>query len=196
MTMNYNSNDSPNFINNNEENNNTNLNMTFNGNSSNVELFNHIEKMKKEIEYLNNRNTELEGVLLEKSNQIKKVSNTNDNITEEYNKLSAKHNALLIYSSDIQKKLDLCEIELNEKKEENDKILNCDWGKLLAQRDNIIKILKNELVYYKQEFNNLKNFVTGIENKKHLTDDNMKRIDVLLENYLQENKKYKKMVNI
>lgn len=107
--------------------NNQNLNVTFkNSKNANLdqekrnklyeELYVKIEKLTKENEVLTKKNYEIEEKLLQISNGNKKKDNSIDQVTEEYSKLTARHNALLIYSSDIQKRIDIIEIELNDKK--------------------------------------------------------------------------------
>lgn len=174
------------------------------------DFFKKIEKLKHENLSLEEKNNELEDENININNTIKKLENDLEQITLKYNTLTAKHNALLIYSTDIQKQLDLLLIDNNEKKEEITKLTNSDWGKLINQRDNLIKILSNELNYFKQEVNSLKSFNLDNNNfndsNKIDTNEiynysdnnynhNTKRISSLLENYILDNKKCKKIVN-
>jgi hypothetical protein len=194
ISRNNNSNNNLNSINTNTKDNFTSFNkndVTFKKEEQlSEDFFNKIESLKKENLILEEKNLELEDENLENTNLLKKFENDLDQITQKYNTLTAKHNALLVYSTDIQKKLDLIIIDNNEKKEEILKLTNSDWGKLLNQRDNLIKILKNELNYYKSEVSNLK----SNKGNTHPEDNNSKRIESLLENYLQDNKKCKKIV--
>ncbi len=189
--------------NNNSNVNNPDLNVTFKNSKSKEkdterktklyeELYLKIEKLTHDNENLSKKNYELEEKLLEKNNEIKKMSNDIEHMTEEYSKLIAKHNALLIYASDIQKKCDLMEIEISEKKEEIAKYQQSDWGKLLLERDVMIKALGNDISYYKGEIAKIK--ANLLSNQPQYANDLTKRIDSLLDSYLQENKKYKKIV--
>ena len=91
---------------------------------------------------------ELTDDLNKKITELKKMTNLFDELNEEYSKLNAKHNALMVYASDIQKKLDLNNIELSQLKnkchsnEETDKIIN--------EKEKVISILQNEINYYKK----------------------------------------------
>ena len=112
------------------------------------------------------------------------MTNLFDELNEEYSKLNAKHNALMVYASDIQKKLDLSNIELSQIKnkchgnEETDKIIN--------EKENIITILQNEVNYYKKLCgkNNFNNFQMNDYNINH-------KLDSLIDKYISENKKLK-----
>ena len=147
------------------------------------DLFNKNEQLFKKCENYEKKNTELEELFLDKNNEVKKLNNKLEQVTEEYNKLLAKHNALLIYSSDLQKKIDIVELEFSDIKEELISYKKSDWGKLLQERDKIIRINEKELNFYKQEINNIKSNIK--------TD---KRLDSLLDNYLHDNKKFRKIV--
>jgi predicted nuclease with TOPRIM domain len=160
------------------------------------------EKMKNENENLIKKNLELEEKLLEKSNEIKRISNDLDQLNEEYGKLNAKHNALMIYASEIQKKLDLLEMEITDKRVELNRIKNfSDWGKVLSEKENFIKILQNELKFYKEEFDSkIKNVSSQSDIKNHEYNNytNIKstitRLENLIDSYIQENKKYKRIL--
>lgn len=160
-----------------------------------------LEKMKTDNENLIKKNLELEEKFLEKSNEIKRISNDMDQINEEYCKLNAKHNALMIYASDIQKKLDILELEIGEKRVELNRIKNSDLGKVLSEKENFIKILQNELKYYKEEFNyKIKNASSPSElkspeyNKNNNNKSTITRLENLIDSYIQENKKYKRIL--
>ena len=49
--------------------------------------------------------------------------------------LNFKHNALLIYASDIQKKVHILELDHHRKGEENNRFRALDWGRLLILHD-------------------------------------------------------------
>ena len=147
-----------------------------------------LENLKNENENYEKKCKELEEKLLEKTNESTKILNNLDQLSNEHGRLNAKHNALLIYASDIQKKLDMNDIEINEKKEEINNLLNSDWGKIISEKENLIKILQNEIKYYKEEFKKLITITRGTK----INEPNS-RLENLLETFLQENKRYKKI---
>ena len=148
------------------------------------ELEKHNIEVEAEKEDLNKKNTELTDDLNKKITELQKMTNLFDELNEEYSKLNAKHNALMVYASDIQKKLDLSNIELSQIKnkchgnEETDKIIN--------EKENIITILQNEVNYYKKLCgkNNFNNFQMNDYNINH-------KLDSLIDKYISENKKLK-----
>lgn len=79
-----------------------------------------------------------------------------------------------------------------EKQEELNRMKGLDWGRLLIERDNIIKILQTDVSFYRAELSNIKSNL--LSSQKLYGNDLTKRMDSLLENYLMENKKYKKIV--
>jgi len=148
-----------------------------------------LEKRNSEIEIekeeSTKKNSELTDDLNKKITELKKMTNLFDELNEEYSKLNAKHNALMVYASDIQKKLDLSNIELSQLKnkchanEETDKIIN--------EKENVIAILQNEINYYKKLCgkNNNFNYNTIPQN------DVGQKLDSLIDKYINENKKLK-----
>ena len=83
-------------------------------------------------------------------------------------------------------------MENQEKQEELNRMKGLDWGRLLIERDNIIKILQTDVSFYRAELSNIKSNL--LSSQKLYGNDLTKRMDSLLENYLMENKKYKKIV--
>ena len=164
-----------------------------NNNNNNEQIFqkkmDELEKRNLEIETekeeLTKKNSELTDDLNKKITELKKMTNLFDELNEEYSKLNAKHNALMVYASDIQKKLDLSNIELSQLKnkchanEETDKIIN--------EKENVIAILQNEINYYKKLCgkNNNFNYNTIPQN------DVGQKLDSLIDKYINENKKLK-----
>ena len=142
-------------------------------------------EIETEKEELTKKNSELTDDLNKKITELKKMTNLFDELNEEYSKLNAKHNALMVYASDIQKKLDLSNIELSQLKnkchanEETDKIIN--------EKENVIAILQNEINYYKKLCgkNNNFNYNTIPQN------DVGQKLDSLIDKYINENKKLK-----
>ena len=142
-------------------------------------------EIETEKEELTKKNSELTDDLNKKITELKKMTNLFDELNEEYSKLNAKHNALMVYASDIQKKLDLSNIEFSQLKnkchanEETDKIIN--------EKENVIAILQNEINYYKKLCgkNNNFNYNTIPQN------DVGQKLDSLIDKYINENKKLK-----
>jgi len=179
----------------NEENNNymeneNNFNNNINANNEHL-LQNKIEELEKktidiekENEDLNKKNIELTEDLNKKITELKKMTNLFDELNEEYSKLNAKHNALMVYASDIQKKLDLNNIELSQLKnkchsnEETDKIIN--------EKEKVISILQNEINYYKKLCGKNNIFLNDINN-----NNINQKLDSLIDKYINENKRLK-----
>ena len=167
-----------------------------NNNTNNLEksLQNKIEDLEKknidtenEKENLAKKNAELNEDLNKKINELKKMTNLFDELNEEYSKLNAKHNALMVYASDIQKKLDLSNIELSQIK--NKCHGNEDTDKIINEKENIIAILQNEVNYYKKLCgkNNNFNYNAFPQNDFNINH----KLDSLIDKYISENKKLK-----
>ena len=141
--------------------------------------------IENEKEDLSKKNMELTDDLNKKITELKKMTNLFDELNEEYSKLNAKHNALMVYASDIQKKLDLNNIELSQLKnkchsnEETDKIIN--------EKEKVISILQNEINYYKKLCGKNTIFPNEINNNSNLNQ----KLDSLIDKYINENKKLK-----
>ena len=141
--------------------------------------------IENEKEDLAKKNMELTDDLNKKITELKKMTNLFDELNEEYSKLNAKHNALMVYASDIQKKLDLNNIELSQLKnkchsnEETDKIIN--------EKEKVISILQNEINYYKKLCGKNTIFPNDINNNSNLNQ----KLDSLIDKYINENKKLK-----
>ena len=155
-------------------------------------LQNKIEELEKknsdienEKEDLSKKNMELTDDLNKKITELKKMTNLFDELNEEYSKLNAKHNALMVYASDIQKKLDLNNIELSQLKnkchsnEETDKIIN--------EKEKVISILQNEINYYKKLCGKNNIFPNDININNNLNQ----KLDSLIDKYINENKRLK-----
>ena len=141
--------------------------------------------IENEKEDLGKKNMELTDDLNKKITELKKMTNLFDELNEEYSKLNAKHNALMVYASDIQKKLDLNNIELSQLKnkchsnEETDKIIN--------EKEKVISILQNEINYYKKLCGKNTIFPNDINNNNNLNQ----KLDSLIDKYINENKRLK-----
>ena len=141
--------------------------------------------IENEKEDLAKKNMELTDDLNKKITELKKMTNLFDELNEEYSKLNAKHNALMVYASDIQKKLDLNNIELSQLKnkchsnEETDKIIN--------EKEKVISILQSEINYYKKLCGKNNIFHNDINNNNNLNQ----KLDSLIDKYINENKKLK-----
>ena len=165
-----------------------------NDNNNEKILQNKIDELEKKIleienekEELNKKNMELTDDFNKKLGELKKMTNLFDELNEEYSKLNAKHNALMVYASDIQKKLDLSNIELSQIK--NKCHGNEDTDKIINEKENIIAILQNEVNYYKKLCgkNNNFNYNTFPQNDFNINH----KLDSLIDKYISENKKLK-----
>ena len=151
------------------------------------ELEKKILEIENEKEELNKKNMELTDDFNKKLGELKKMTNLFDELNEEYSKLNAKHNALMVYASDIQKKLDLSNIELSQIK--NKCHGNEDTDKIINEKENIIAILQNEVNYYKKLCgkNNNFNYNAFPQNDFNINH----KLDSLIDKYISENKKLK-----
>lgn len=196
--------DSPNFYRDTTENNNENNDTNANNNevtfkNKNEELNKKITTLTKEKEELNKKITELEESINSKGTENKKINDLFDQLTEEYSKLNSKHNTLMIYASDLQKKVDILELELQDCKSNEQ---NKDFAKILSEKDNIITILQNELNFYKDQLQkgkgqfNIQGNPQSPYPNPYIQDTSFiaKKIDDLSENYIKENKKLREKI--
>lgn len=91
-----------------------------------------------------------------KQAELDNVSMSFAQLNDEYNKLNAKHNVLLQYASDIQKKNDFLELTLKEKNEKIEKLEKNDNNRILLEKEAMIKILQNENMFYNNELQKIK----------------------------------------
>lgn len=140
---------------------------------------------KNDLKLLYEENEELKSQISYLTQTLKKNENNLTQVIEEYTNLSIKNNAVMIHASALQKRLDELEIEKQQYSSELEYLKNNDWGKIITEKDVIISALEKDLNYYKKELNSLR--TTNSEFK-----DN--RIQSLLDNYLEENKKLTKSI--
>ena len=181
----------------NEEDNNNNNYLNINEYNNLEETYkNKIDELEKrtveienEKEELLNKNNELNGEINTKITELKKMTTLFDELNVEYSKLNSKYNALMKYSTEIQKKLDLSNIELSQIKKKSHG--NEDTDKIINEKDNIISILQNEVSYYKKLSGKNNNFNTFPSNdiNNNFTINN--KLDTLIDKYISENKKLK-----
>ena len=133
---------------------------------------------------INNQN-EILKELEEKKKELKKMTELFDQLSLEYSKLNAKHNALMVYASDLQKKVDLYTIENKNKisQIEIDDISN----RIIQEKENIISVLQNQVNYYKNNYNSLNQNYFMTSSSLNL----QKQLDDLTNHYINENKKLK-----
>jgi hypothetical protein len=105
-------------------------------------------------------------------------------LRNEYNKLYAKYDALIHYSSDLQKKTDLLELEIKQHKKYINSLENTDSGKIVRDKDKIIKILQSENYFFNNELKKLKECFNKPDIKTQL--------ELLVDEYLLEMENYKK----
>ena len=134
----------------------------------------------------------LQSQVFYKQKQLENVSLSYTQLTEEYNKLNAKHTALMHYASDLQKKNDILEYEIREQNYKIEKLQNTELGKILIEKESIIKILQNENDFYNSELQKIKNSF----NSNSLSS----QLDLIINEYLsqiaklkRENEEYKNL---
>ena len=154
-----------------------------------------------------NKNTLLQIELKSKNNEIKNLTSLYNQLQDNYNKLNAKHNALMIYASDIQKKNDVLELEIQEKniiisesnlsKENKDEIEpKINMNKLLNEKEAMIAHLQEENQLYKNNLEKIKQKLIGGGDAQTLENQNISSlIDKLNNEYLSEAIKYKQIIN-
>ena len=133
---------------------------------------------------INNQN-EILKELEEKKKELKKMTELFDQLSLEYSKLNAKHNALMVYASDLQKQVDLYTIDNKNKisQIEIDDISN----RIIQEKENIISVLQNQVNYYKNNYNSLNQNYFMTSSSLNL----QKQLDDLTNHYINENKKLK-----
>ena len=154
-----------------------------------------------------NKNNLLEIELKSKNSEIKNLTGLYNQLQDKYNKLNAKHNALMIYASDIQKKNDVLELEIQEKSiknsenniisDDNDKNYpNFNLNRLLIEKEAMINHLEEENQLYKQNLEKIKQRLIGEGDRNNLEHQNISNLIEKLNNeYLSEAIKYKQIIN-
>jgi pSer/pThr/pTyr-binding forkhead associated (FHA) protein len=126
--------------------------------------------------------------LLLKNNQLETVNLNYNELRNEYNKLYAKYDALIHYASDLQKKNDLLETEIKQHKKHIYSLENTENGKIITDKEKIIKILQSENNFYSNELRKLKECFNKPDIKTQL--------ELIISEYLLEMENYKKANDI
>ena len=147
-----------------------------------------------------NKNNLLEIELKAKNNEIKTLTDLYNQLQDNYNKLNAKHNALMIYASDIQKKNDVLELEIQNKditiNENFSKNNESNINKLLIEKESLINHLQEENQLYKEHLGKIKERLFGEGGPNNLENQNISNLIEKLNNeYLSELIKYKQIIN-
>lgn len=129
---------------------------------------------------------DLEVKVKDKSKEIDNITLLYEQMNEKYNKLLAKHNALMLYSSNIQKKNDILEITIQEKNEKVTQLTSQDLGKLLQEKEEMIKLIQNENRFYSAELQKLKIEVANQNIAHHL--------DQIINDYLVQISNLKRVI--
>ena len=115
-------------------------------------------------------------------------------LRNEYNKLYAKHDALIHYASDLQKKNDILELEIKQNKRQIKNLENSENIKEILDKDKIIKILQNENNFYNKELHKLKECFNKQDIRTQL-ELIISEYLVEMENYKRTNEIYKERIN-
>ena len=145
------------------------------------------EKIEKKVLLLEKEKKELNEIINDKNNKLKQLNTLFDELNEEYSKLNKNHNDLISYTSDIQKKLDLANVEINELKNNDDN----NFDELIKQKDNIISILQNEVNFYKNICHKNENIIPNNEN-----DRLNEKLNTISNIFVNENNKLKKKLEM
>ena len=171
---------------------------------SNNNIKNNINSIKEKgpslYNEIYNKNNLLEIELKAKNNEIKNLTSLYSQLQDNFNKLNAKHNALMIYASDIQKKNDILELEIQNKDikiSENIKKSNeLNVNSLLLEKESLINHLQEENQLYKEQLSKIKQRLLGEGGSNNLENQNISNlIDKLNNEYLSEVIKYKQIIN-
>ena len=186
----YNNKNSNNNLNNNSNNNNYLMN-------SDYTFKNKVDELEKRIDVLDKEKQEINLALNDKINELKQMTVLFDELNEEYSKLNSKHNALMVYASDIQKKLDLSNIKINDYKKKNYLYNEKEFNKILNQKNNMISILQNEVNFYKDLCNkkNIQQEIPFSFNQQMNNSNNQQlnnKLNTISDVFINENKKLKK----
>jgi len=184
--------------NNNNFNNNSYKNNFFINKSYNFK--NEIEALKKKIEIIDKEKQEINKSLNDKIKELKQMTILFDELNEEYTKLNSKNNALIVYASDLQTKLDLSNIKINAKQKQDYLYNENEFKKILNQKNNMISILQNEVNFYKELFNkkNIQQEIPFSYNQQmynNYDNNNVQlnnKLDTISDLFISENKKLKK----
>ena len=184
--------------NNNNFNNNSYKNNFFIDKSYNFK--NEIEALKKKIEIIDKEKQEINKSLNDKIKELKQMTILFDELNEEYTKLNSKNNALIVYASDLQTKLDLSNIKINAKQKQDYLYNENEFKKILNQKNNMISILQNEVNFYKELFNkkNIQQEIPFSYNQQmynNYDNNNVQlnnKLDTISDLFISENKKLKK----
>ena len=147
-----------------------------------------------------NKNNLLETELKAKNNEIKNLTDLYNQLQDNYNKLNAKHNALMIYASDIQKKNDVLELEIQNKDVKISELFSnnkeSNLNKLLLEKESLINHLEEENQLYKEQLSKIKQRLLGEGGPSNLENQNISNLIEKLNNeYLSEVIKYKQIIN-
>ena len=163
------------------------INQTINTNK----LYNSVNQPRKiknfQYETIDHNNL-IQSQLLLKNNQIQSINLNYNELRNEYNKLYAKHDALIQYASNLQKKNDLLETEIKQNKKYILSLENTENGKSITDKEKIIKILQNENDFYTKELQRLKQCFNKPDIKTQL--------ELIISEYLIEMENYKRANDI
>ena len=184
--------------NNNNFNNNSYKNNFFIDKSYNFK--NEIEALKKKIEIIDKEKQEINKSLNDKIKELKQMTILFEELNEEYTKLNSKNNALIVYASDLQTKLDLSNIKINAKQKQDYLYNENEFKKILNKKNNMISILQNEVNFYKELFNkkNIQQEIPFSYNQQmynNYDNNNVQlnnKLDTISDLFISENKKLKK----
>ena len=164
-----------------------NINNNFLSNINNLNNHHQTSSLYKEIY---DKNSILEKKLNEKTNELQNITTLYEELNDKYNKLNAKHNALMIYASEIQKKNDTLELNYKEAKTQLLLYDNQDISKIIKEKEKMISHLQEENNIYKNELSKIKNSLIN-PNNPNINDN----LTVLMNDYLRQITKYKQIIS-
>lgn len=164
------------------------LNNTVNNNQKLINSVNQTQLMRSS-DFINvNQNNLLQSQLILNKNKLDTASFNYNELYNAYNILKAKHDALVNYANNLQKKNDLLELEIKNNKRYINTLESKELSKLILDKEKIIKILQSENNFYSTELHRIKECF----NKPDIRT----QLDLLINEYLLEMENFKKANDI
>lgn len=163
-----------------------------------AELENELQKLANDKTKIEAENKELHIQLLEMEEKIAEnrkiqaqIENDSSQHQEEAGKLLSKNAVVEAYASDLQRKVDVLTLELNEKTEELEQLKATDWTKRLLECNSQIENLRQQLLDQEKNYTDLKSQLTAAA---QLSGTNKKHFETFVEEQSKELLKARKIV--
>lgn len=148
-------------------------------------------KLEGENKDLHIKLLEMEERLAENQKRQEQLQGEAGYSKEEAGKLLSKNTAIETYASDLQRRVDMLNLELKEKTEELEKLKTTDWTKRLIECNSQIEMLRTQLLEQEKNYNDLKSQLTAAA---HISGGNKKHFETFVEEQSKELLKARKIV--